>query len=214
MKRLIAAVCASMIFLCACGSETTYMNTYTVVTSSKTSDIASMLQIDTGDGFASDLGVITAEDSENGVNSETLSQISAQEILLVGKSDATIITASNIYTQMAPASTTKILTALTALKYAEDLDAEITLTEEMYVTESDAQVCGFEAGDVVTLRTLLYVMLVYSGNDAANAVACAVGGSISAFCDMMNAEAKALGATHTNFVTPHGLDDSSHYTTP
>ena len=66
----------------------------------------------------------------------------------------------------------------------------------------------------MTLRTLLYCMLIYSGNDAANAVASAVsGGDIPAFCDKMNETAAKLGATQTHFVTPNGLDDPDHYTT-
>lgn len=70
----------------------------------------------------------------------------------------------------------------------------------MNVAVADAQVCGFKAGDKMTLKTLLYCMLIYSGNDAANAVASAVsGGDIPAFCDKMNAEAQRLGATPDTF---------------
>ena len=116
--------------------------------------------------------------------------------------------------QRYPASITKILTALVALETVQDLDQEVTLTDDVNVAVADAQVCGFKAGDKMTLKTLLYCMLIYSGNDAANAVASAVsGGDIPAFCDKMNAEAQRLGATQTHFVTPNGLDDPDHYTT-
>ena len=115
---------------------------------------------------------------------------------------------------MPPASITKILTALVALETVQDLDQEVTLTDDVNVDVADAQVCGFKPGDKMTLKTLLYCMLIYSGNDAANAVASAVsGGDIPAFCDKMNAEAQRLGATQTHFVTPNGLDDPDHYTT-
>ena len=101
-----------------------------------------------------------------------------------------------------------------ALETVQDLDQEVTLTDDVNVAVADAQVCGFKAGDKMTLKTLLYCMLIYSGNDAANAVASAVsGGDIPAFCDKMNAEAQRLGATQTHFVTPNGLDDPDHYTT-
>lgn len=106
---------------------------------------------------------------------------------------------------MPPASITKILTALVALQSVsdKDLDQEVTLTDDVNIDVADAQVCGFKPGDKMTLRTLLYCMLIYSGNDAANAVASAVsGGDIPAFCDKMNETAAKLGATQTHFVTP------------
>ena len=66
------------------------------------------------------------------------------------------------------------------------------------------------AGDVLTIRQLLYGMLIPSGNDAANALARFVGGGrISTFVDMMNEKARRLGMTHTNFVDPSGLDDGN-----
>ena len=214
MKKILAAVCICSVLLCGCQSQTAYLKPYTVVTASKTADAASMLNIEAWEGFAENLGVVSVEDSENGINQETLSQLDAKEIFLTGTTDKTVITAKNIYTQMPPASITKILTALVALETVQDLDQEVTLTDDVNVDVADAQVCGFKAGDKMTLKTLLYCMLIYSGNDAANAVASAVsGGDIPAFCDKMNAEAQRLGATQTHFVTPNGLDDPDHYTT-
>ena len=214
MKKILAAACICSVLLCGCQSQTAYLKPYTVVTASKTADAASMLNIEAWEGFAENLGVVSVEDSENGINQETLSQLDAKEIFLTGTTDKTVITAKNIYTQMPPASITKILTALVALETVQDLDQEVTLTDDVNVDVADAQVCGFKAGDKMTLKTLLYCMLIYSGNDAANAVASAVsGGDIPAFCDKMNAEAQRLGATQTHFVTPNGLDDPEHYTT-
>ena len=214
MKKILAAACICSVLLCGCQSQTAYLKPYTVVTASKTADAASMLNIEAWEGFAENLGVVSVEDSENGINQETLSQLDAKEIFLTGTTDKTVITAKNIYTQMPPASITKILTALVALETVQDLDQEVTLTDDVNVDVADAQVCGFKAGDKMTLKTLLYCMLIYSGNDAANAVASAVsGGDIPAFCDKMNAEAQRLGATQTHFVTPNGLDDPDHYTT-
>lgn len=213
MKKIIATVCLTAMLLCGCEGQAAYMKPYTVVTAGKTSDVASMLHTDVWQGFAENLGVLSVADNEAGYHTEALSEVSGTEILLTGTTDHTVITAHNVYKQMPPASITKILTALVALKQGGDLDREITLTDDVYVDVWDAQVCGFEAGDVITLRTLLYSMLVYSGNDAANAIASAVGGDIATFCDMMNEEAARLGATQTHFVTPNGLDDPDHYTT-
>ena len=216
MKKLLAAVCVCSMLLCGCQSQGTYLKPYAGVTASKTADVSSMIDTRVWEGFAADLGVVSVDDSENGIDSETLSQIDAKEVFLTGTTDSTVLTAYNIYTQMPPASITKILTALVALQSVsdKDLDQEVTLTDDVNIDVADAQVCGFKPGDKMTLRTLLYCMLIYSGNDAANAVASAVsGGDIPAFCDKMNETAAKLGATQTHFVTPNGLDDPDHYTT-
>jgi D-alanyl-D-alanine carboxypeptidase len=70
---------------------------------------------------------------------------------------------------------------------------------------------GVSAGEKLTLRELLYGLLLPSGNDAAIAIADAVGGSESHFVSMMNDQAKAFGLTHTHFANPHGLDASGHH---
>ena len=77
-----------------------------------------------------------------------------------------------------------------------------------------SQVCGFWAGDQVTMDQLLHCLLVYSGNDAAAAIAEHVGGSTDGFVEMMNSYARELGCTGTHFTNPHGLQDENHYTTP
>ena len=77
----------------------------------------------------------------------------------------------------------------------------------------DEQVCGLQAGDQLSLRDLLNGLLLYSGNDCAVAIAEHVSGSVEAFVDKMNEEARNLGATGTHFVNPHGLQNEDHYTT-
>ena len=104
------------------------------------------------------------------------------------------------------------MTAYVALKYG-NLDDIVTISENAVNLEADAQVCGFEAGDQVSMYDLMNGLLLYSGNDAALAIAEHVGGSVEAFVQKMNEEAKALGATNTNFVNPHGLHDPQQYTT-
>ena len=154
------------------------------------------------------------DESSSGLGADAMSGVDASEIFLTGTTDAQVIAAHHIYDQMPPASITKILTALTALRSGIDFDTEFTLTDDVVIDIYDAQVCGYVPGDVVSLRTLFYSMLIYSGNDAANAVASAVsGGDMAAFCEEMNRIASELGATHTHFVTPNGLDDPDHYTT-
>lgn len=120
--------------------------------------------------------------------------------------------AQNIHKKLYPASTTKILTAYVALKYG-DLDQNITVSAHAVDQAEDSSVCHLEAGDVLTLRQLLYGLLMRSGNDAAIAIAEGVSGNESTFVDLMNKEALVLGASNSHFVTPNGLHDENHYTT-
>ena len=123
-----------------------------------------------------------------------------------------ILYAENIYEQLPPASLTKIMTALVALKYG-NLQDEIVVTENCKITESGAQVYNFKPGDVITLDQALNVLLIYSANDVGLIIAEHISGDVDSFCALMNEEAKALGATSTNFTNPHGLTAENHYTT-
>lgn len=112
--------------------------------------------------------------------------------------------------RLAQASTTKIMTALLALEET-DLDTYFTVDSDAIHVEGSSM--GLKEGDQVSLRQLCYGMLLPSGNDAANAVAVRLGGSIPAFAKLMNTRARQLGLTDTAFVTPSGLDAPGHYTT-
>ena len=111
--------------------------------------------------------------------------------------------------ELAPASITKIMTAMVALDSGYDLDAPCTITE--VDLGLDAQRAGYVASDTPTMRELLQATLVYSGNDAALNVAINVSGSEEAFVALMNQKARELGMTHTNFVNSHGLEVDGHY---
>jgi len=124
----------------------------------------------------------------------------------------TVLESKSVFDKLYPASTTKILTAYIALKYG-NLDDIVTVTDNAVNLESGSQMCGLKSGDKITLRDILYGMLLYSGNDAAVAVAEHISGSVSAFVDLMNKEASELMATHSHFANPDGLHDDNHYTT-
>ena len=117
--------------------------------------------------------------------------------------------------QMYPASMTKIMTALVAIENLPDLDETITVTAEEInpVYELGASLAGFDAGETVTVRDLLYGVLLPSGADACMALADRVAGSEAAFVDLMNQKAQELGMENTHFVTSTGLHDPNHYTT-
>ena len=108
-----------------------------------------------------------------------------------------------------PASTTKVMTAILALENL-DMDQVVTVSKNVMVGESSIYL---QEGESITVRDLMYGLLLKSGNDAGVALAEAVAGSVDAFADMMNARAEELGCTNTHFTTPHGLPDPNHYTT-
>lgn len=118
----------------------------------------------------------------------------------------------NAAERMNPASTTKIMTAIVALKNAE-LSDMVTVPPESVINETGSSMAGIVPGDKIRLEDLLYGLMIPSGNDAANAIAVHVGGSIEDFVEMMNAEAASLGATGTHFANANGLTNEDHYTT-
>ncbi|MGN0355457.1 MAG: D-alanyl-D-alanine carboxypeptidase family protein [Muricoprocola sp.] len=152
---------------------------------------------------------VTAED----VTFDGVSVQYAQAGALLDLSEQNVLYAKNIHEQLYPASLTKIMTALVALKYG-NLDDVVTIDEAMLDIDPESSVCYLELGDQYTLKQLIYGLLIASGNDAANAIAYHVAGSLEDFVDLMNQEAAALGATKTHFMNPHGLQDENHYTTP
>lgn len=113
--------------------------------------------------------------------------------------------------ELHPASTTKIMTCLLALKYGH-LDDILTASKNVEISEPGAQLCGFKEGDRATLEQVLYGLMVYSGNDAGVMVAEYISGSVDAFAELMNQEAQRIGATNTHFKNPHGLTDEEHLT--
>lgn len=146
-------------------------------------------------------------------NSPTDSAITAESALLVNDTSKKMLFAKKIYKKRFPASITKIATALVALQRA-DLEDIVTVSyDASHITEYGAKLCGFQEGDQIKMKDLLYSLLVYSGNDAGIAIAEHIGGSQEAFAEMMNEELLRLGATGTHFINAHGLHDDSHYTT-
>ncbi len=128
-------------------------------------------------------------------------------------SDNTVLQQYRIQDKIYPASTTKLLTAYVALKYC-NLSESVTFSyNASHIGVYGAVTCGFQEGDTVMLGDLLTALLVYSGNDAGLAIAEHVSGSVEAFAELMNEEAKKLGAVDTHFVNPHGLHNKEHYTT-
>lgn len=149
------------------------------------------------------------EAAETAAQSDSLG-ISAQSAALIEADSGRVIYVKNGEERLPVASTTKIMTALLTLE-APNLDAYFTVDPDAIMVEGTSM--GLQEGDQVSLRTLAAGMLLASGNDAANAAAVKVGGSLDEFAIMMNKRAAQLGMRNSNFVTPSGLDAQNHYST-
>ena len=114
-----------------------------------------------------------------------------------------------------PASMTKIMTVIVAIENLDDLDEEITLTQEMFagLYEQDATQAGFQPGETVRAIDLLYGAMLPSGAECCIALADTVGGSRDGFVEMMNKKAQKLGMNGTHFCDTTGLHDPDHYST-
>ncbi len=123
-----------------------------------------------------------------------------------------ILYAKNADEELPQASCTKIMTALIAIERLP-LDQVITAGADAHaLVNPDSSYMGLDVGEKLTLRDLLYGLVLPSGNDAAVAIADGVAGSVPAFVELMNNRAKELGLTHTHFENPHGLDTPGHFT--
>jgi D-alanyl-D-alanine carboxypeptidase len=106
-----------------------------------------------------------------------------------------------------PASLAKLLTVLVAADLATSLDQQVTVPPEAVQLDPDSTMMGLAAGEVVTVRDLMYGVFLVSGNDAAETLARTLGGGRDRFIRLMNQKAAALGMAHSRFTNPTGLDD-------
>ncbi len=157
--------------------------------------------------FASDLCVVDSDITDSGL---TLSEQASAGLFDLHKKET--LYAKNVNMQVQPASLTKVMTAYVALKYGA-LDQVLVAGSDVYVDESGAQKISLKEGDRMTLDQALRILLIYSANDVANLIASNVADSIDAFVDLMNTEAKRIGATNSHFMNPHGLTADEHYVT-
>lgn len=211
LKRMLGVGilgCLLFSFLTGCGQMQKYEIPYTAdseVSSFRVMEFSN--EKNTADPFAEDLCV-----SDSDYRADAVDLMEASSGALFDINNHNTIYAKNIYEKLSPASLTKVLTAVVALKNASE-DTLLTATSNVKITEPGAQVCGLKEGDQLTLSQALHLLLINSANDAAVLIAEGVGGSVENFCEMMNQEALALGATNSHFVNPHGLTADNHYTT-
>ncbi|AOR22694.1 D-alanyl-D-alanine carboxypeptidase family protein [Clostridium taeniosporum] len=137
-------------------------------------------------------------------------EINAEGSVLMDASTGEILFSKNPNKVLEPASTTKVLTAIITLENC-DLNEEVAVKEDF--TKIDGTTIGLLKGDIVTVRDLLLGLLLESGNDAANALACHISSSTDKFAVLMNKKAKEIGAVNSNFKNPSGLPNPKHLTT-
>ncbi|MDO4939284.1 MAG: D-alanyl-D-alanine carboxypeptidase family protein [Lachnospiraceae bacterium] len=140
-------------------------------------------------------------------------EVQAEGACLMDARSGAVLYGKNMHSHYFPASITKILTALVVLENCDNLEETLVFSHRaVYDVEANSSSAGYDEGDEVTVRTALYAMLLASANEAANALAEYVGGTIEGFCDMMNEKARQLGCTDSHFANPSGLNNPDHYT--
>ena len=135
---------------------------------------------------------------------------SAVAMAVVDGDTGELIYSKNCDVKRANASTTKICTAITVLENETLLDLPRPIPDEAVGVEGSS--LYLQKGEMLSVRQLLYGLMLQSGNDCAVALAIIVGGSEDGFVKMMNETAKKAGAINTNFTNPHGLHTENHYT--
>ena len=137
-------------------------------------------------------------------------KINSKYAIVIDRENKTILYGKNEKTKTKMASTTKIMTSLIVIE-------NTNLNDIVEISGKAAGTGGsrlkLSKGDKISVRDLLYGLMLRSGNDAAVALAEYVGGSIEGFAELMNKKAIEIGLENTHFVTPHGLDSEEHYTT-
>jgi len=148
---------------------------------------------------------------ENFPNGELNFSSSAQSAYLFDAYSGRVFYKKNEDAKRAMASTTKIVTAITAIEHCADLDEKFEIDSRAVGIEGSS--IYLKKGEVLSVRDLLYGLMLRSGNDCACALAYKIGGSIENFARLMNGMCEKVGVINTHFTNPHGLDDKQHYTT-
>ena len=140
-------------------------------------------------------------------------EIASSSAILVEESTGKILYEKNAYEKMYPASTTKVMTAILTLENC-NLDEMATVSHNAIYSLPNGYVnANLLEGEEISVKDLMYALMVKSANDAAIVLAEHIGGSVEGFADMMNKKAEELGCTDTHFVNPNGIHNEEHYST-
>lgn len=136
---------------------------------------------------------------------------SAKSMCVMEATSKRVLESQNMNEKLAMASTTKIMTAITAIENCKNLDEYFTISPKAVGIEGTS--IYLRKDETFTIRDLLYGLMLVSGNDASVAIGEQVGGSLNNFVELMNNTAKKIGAVNSHFDNTHGLDSKTHYTT-
>lgn len=139
-------------------------------------------------------------------------QLYARSVILIDQDTGRVLFEKNADQRMYPASTTKVMTLMLALKYGP-MGETVTVPEEAGQVPEGSSMMNVKPGEEVLFDGLLYGLMISSGNDAANAIAVIVSGSVKDFVALMNERAAELNLTNTHFTSAHGYHNDDHYTT-
>ena len=140
-----------------------------------------------------------------------VAETSAKAMCVMEAGSKRVLCDKNSDQKLPMASTTKIMTAITAIESGFDLDEEFEISKKAVGVSGTS--IYLKEGEKLTLRELLYGLMLVSGNDASVAIGEKIGNGVEYFVDMMNFKAKQIGANNTHFQNTHGLDHEGHYTT-
>ena len=205
-RTVIALLLVVAAVLTGCGSAK-YDMAYELNNDVSSFQLLSITNQETLEPFAADL-CVTSKD----VNTDNVDLSEAGAAALFNLKSLDTLYAKNANLQVNPASLTKIMTALVAIKYGST-DQMLTASENVLITEPGAQLIGLKPGDQMTLEQALYVLLIYSANDVAVMIAEGISDSVEEFVALMNDEAAEIGATNCHFTNPNGLTEDGHYVT-
>lgn len=206
LSKILALVLVSVFTLSGCAKRS-------YDTSSQlTIGISSDLPLYSSTSFGETYAVVGADEA---LNDEAYSDTGSS--LLINDSEREALVVYNAHELIYPASMTKIMTGLLVFESLENgtisLDDTVTLDSTVTFDESNVVASNLTEGCEVTIKNLLYGLLISSYNDCAVILAEQIAGDESSFVDMMNEKAYELGATNTHFENPHGLHSDTHYTT-
>lgn len=156
---------------------------------------------------------VNAEITETATQtSDTLdaSSINSRSCIIYDRNSHMVLYGKNETKQVKMASTTKIMTSLIII---ENCSLSETIEISQKAAGTGGSRLGLKTGDKITIKDLLYGLMLCSGNDAAVALAEYAGGDIQGFAELMNQKASELGLKNTQYESPHGLDSDGHYTT-
>lgn len=205
--KISAVLLAGILCMTGCGS-TKYDMPYSSQNSVSSYQLLNVANQETIEPFAANLCVAAKDIPAQGIS---LPDVGAAA--LFDCKNLETLYAKNVNNQMNPASLTKVMTALVALKHGSPDDV-LVASENVKITESGAVLCGLKPGDKMTLDQALHILLMYSANDVAVLIAEGVTkGSVEDFVALMNEEAQRIGATNCHFMNPNGLTEEGHYVT-